>query len=296
MPANHQLVWLPEGFKLLPFGVAKAKPKHPVLDYSTWTKQQVQLNYAFNASPVPPNRCVETSDAGTNAQFEARATAYVNCLLESWRPFATANGVTLPQRMKIRYCPLYTDAACADGMAGGRLVDDGVILLRVGLPKAKPTGRREPVRFWTYVIAHEFAHQLQWSFTLGEDNGLTILAGAVDSPADQDSGIMVRRQEMQAHCLGWAMVSRANRVTRSDLRQTGRLLADPGKPGDVDPDYGNPSSLNFWLRQGLRGHNGECNAGAADPPGWSSPTASRCRAADRRPRTVEIPAQTYPNP
>lgn len=255
MPSTKELVYRSD-FPSLPFGRQNAT--RPVLDMRDPSMREVWLAYNFNASDIPTHQCrVSVREGMTPQQYQAASNTYVQCLVDAWRPWFAANKVLAP-RVTVKSCAVSTDAEC-NGMPDNAIAwatvqgTRGTIYLQEYMH-----GWLTDAAQLESVLAHETVHELQFFVQDGapSQGWSALYAGMAET--DTAGARITRRTEIQAQCLGSAMVARSRGLTYQQLVDHGMVF-----PGDeIHWSY---KSAEYWGKQAAKATKvGQCNAPIAD--------------------------------
>ena len=69
--------------------------REPVIWFGDYDERSIALHLALNTMAVPPNQCGMVEASPDVETLRANAERYANCLLDSWRPFASSQGIEL---------------------------------------------------------------------------------------------------------------------------------------------------------------------------------------------------------
>lgn len=243
--------WVKPQFEMLP--VAKAKEGKAGLDarHGGWSAADLTLAFEFNAAPIPSHHCAELSSAGFDT-FDFAAVAeeserYANCLYDSWRPFAAQHGFKLLDHIDVVHCSVDTSERCKNfALDSPADAGDGTIRLA-------PATILERMEAWyTLMIAHETAHIVQQTLKVSPDTASVVGVGLEDL-ADGAGERGVRCMEGQAQCLAVAMLNAGHPRTEAQFLEMSAGNAS-------DSGHWDAKAGRLWVRQGLLGRVGECNA------------------------------------
>lgn len=249
MPASHRLI-APTTFKTLPFENSNGNATKSVLDMRGTTTRDVWLAYNFNTAPIPDNKCkLANIDKMTTKQLVAASDAYTSCLMNSWKPWFTANKLTVP-RVRALSCELekndWCDAPNAPAAAGSNFR----LYLDRGVKETYDTAGFEK------MLSHETGHMLQHAVRVTRDDWTpsALYVGVVDPDYLRYS----RRLELQAECLSIAMLQKTRHRTYAQLVNDGLVIG-------ADEIHWGQRSIEFWAKQAATAKTaGSCNAMVAD--------------------------------
>ena len=259
-PTSFKLYYTPS-FPTLAFGdpftggpTAPGDPdtREPVIWFGGYDERSIALHLGLDTMAVPPNQCGMVEASPEVETLRASTERYANCLLDSWRPFTSSQGIELVP-IEVVHCAITPDAvACpppgSEADFAGRAEDSAITLAPAVISE------NYSPEIVTLIAAHEVGHVLQNQFVLvPAEPALTI---GVFEPVD--STRFIRRVELQAQCLGVASLA----ADESIDWQVEQLQF-----GSFDQGHWDLRTVTFWVEQGMLGQVGECHAiiAANDP-------------------------------
>ncbi|MEL4505989.1 hypothetical protein AAEX63_13890 [Luteococcus sp. H138] len=223
----------------------------PEVDYSNVDQASQRLARDLKRAAFPKHSCrppVEGPNSFTGV--EQRSEAYVNCVLDAWRPWLADHGSVEPTRMELRHCglaPHFGSKDCAgdDGVTwntrtGVFYLDDGFDLWGRERGDIAATLNR--------MVATVLQDQVR-----PKDGDLVLTMGVSDQRHRQN-----RRRELQVECMAAGQLNASTDAVARKLVGE-RSYYDPGE------FYWDEASQKYWQQRGRKGVVGECDAMIAAP-------------------------------
>lgn len=208
------------------------------------------LDNPLYSIPVPDlGGCPAPRTVASMPELEEEVRAQIACVQDAWRPVLEANGLDATEIPVTIYRGDSVTTPC------GEISCPAVYCPSDGGGIYIGEGSLESATWFVLgvkgVVNHEYAHHLQF------------LAGVLDAQhsigAVSDS---VRRIELQATCLGYAMIAHDDSVPGSSLDTEADLLMGSVIGDDL---HGSPGSVAYWGSRGLdAGTLADCNTWVAE--------------------------------
>ncbi|MDO5495389.1 MAG: hypothetical protein Q4G64_06720 [bacterium] len=246
-------VWL-AGFPAIPFG-GTVEGERDYMDPQARgiDPAAVEVQYQLAIQPIPRSTCElpwMDLDGGRMPELppeevQRGSQEFVDCLLGLWRPMADSVGASLIEHVPVRFCGMpefQGQGPCAEpGLAGAYTYFERALYVYEGyaspglwLPELEKT------------LAHEVGHALQHEM-LGPGGMYAIQSFTMGLHIDET---LDRQLELNAECLAAGMVADPS-MTDEELRRVGFLFPS-------DEIHWGAESGEFWTRQGIGGHVGDC--------------------------------------
>lgn len=225
----------------------------PEIDLADKDRASLELSRMVKHAAVPQHQCrPPISGPASSAWPQRESESYVNCLLDAWRPMASAAGAAPLPSVQVRHCalPQWRDQHACGGSTPETRDADGVVVRHVHERWRPDT---EHPATLALVLNGVAAEVLQGH--LRAPGREAVLALGVDEP---DPAIARRRARLQETCLAGAML-------QSSIDPATRRLLGQVTVSDNHASRGTAASRRFWLRQATRGQVGECDAMIATP-------------------------------